>query len=281
MRIIERIDEMARWSECERRQGRRLAFVPTMGFLHEGHLQLVRDARRRGDRAVVSIFVNPTQFAPGEDFAAYPRDLERDRGLLEKEGVDVLFHPAAEEMYPDGFQTHVAVETLGSFLCGPKRPGHFRAVATVVAKLFNIVRPDVAIFGEKDYQQLAIVRRLVRDLNYPIEIVGHPTVREPDGLALSSRNVYLNAEERKAAVCLFRALGKAACAVRRGAVDAARIIAAARAEIDAQPLARVDYIELCDPVTLEDVQQLTHAALLAIAVRIGKTRLIDNTILKR
>ncbi|TMA10511.1 MAG: pantoate--beta-alanine ligase, partial [Deltaproteobacteria bacterium] len=192
MRIVEHIEEMRSWSEAERCTGKRVVLVPTMGFLHEGHLSLVREGRKRGDRLVVSIFVNPAQFAPHEDFAAYPRDFGRDCKLLEEEGVDMLFHPAAQEMYPKGFQTYVDVEKLAPLLCGGFRLGHFRGVATVVAKLLSIVRPHVAIFGEKDYQQLQIIRRLVRDLDFAVEVVGHPTVRDRDGLALSSRNIYLD-----------------------------------------------------------------------------------------
>src|SRR5215475_13377304 len=218
MEIIEHIQEMQRWSEFQRYRGERIVLVPTMGFLHDAHLSLVRDGKKRGDRLIVSIFVNPAQFSPKEDFAAYPRDFERDRALLENEHVDVLFHPSVREIYPDGYQTHVDVSKLGVFLCGAHRPGHFQGVATVVTKLFNIVRPHVAIFGEKDYQQLQLVRRLVRDLNFEIEIVGHPIVREADGLAMSSRNIYLGPEERQAALCLSRSLGRAACVVKKGEV---------------------------------------------------------------
>jgi len=202
MLIIEHISAMRRWSEAERRQGHRVVLVPTMGFLHEAHMCLVRDARKRGDRVVVSIFVKPAQFGPGEDFAAYPRDFERDRALLEKELADVVFHPTVDEMYPQGSETFVEVKRLSLPLCGAARPGHFRGVATVVTKLLNIVRPHAAIFGEKDYQQLQLIQRLVRDLDIDVEIIGHPIVREPDGLAMSSRNAYLGAAERQAAVCL-------------------------------------------------------------------------------
>jgi pantoate--beta-alanine ligase len=281
MRLIEHISEMHQWSEATRRQGRRIVLVPTMGFLHEGHLQLVRDGKKRGDRLVVSIFVNPAQFAPDEDFAAYPRDFDRDRRLLENERIDVLFHPPVEEIYPKGSQTYVSVEELGVLLCGAQRPNHFRGVATIVTKLFNIVRPEVAIFGEKDYQQLQIVRRLVHDLNFAVEIVGHPTVRERDGLAMSSRNAYLNSDEREAALCLSRALKRAECLVKEGVVAGAKIVAGARSEIDAQPLAKVEYVRLCDPATLADLEEITTSAVLALAVRIGKARLIDNTMLKR
>ncbi|MDP2602909.1 MAG: pantoate--beta-alanine ligase [Deltaproteobacteria bacterium] len=280
MVIVEQISEMQRWSDAERRQGRRIALVPTMGALHEGHLSLVRDGKMRGDRVVVSLFVNPTQFAPQEDFAGYPRDFERDRRLLDAEGTDVLFHPAPQEMYPEGFDAEIEIRDLSAPLCGAVRPGHFKGVATVVAKLFNIVRPHVAIFGCKDYQQLQIIRRLVRDLNFDVEIIGHPTVREPDGLAMSSRNAYLNSEERKAALCLYRSLRHAeemvGCGERRGAA----IVAGARAEIAREASARIDYVSLCDPESLREIDLVQDAVLLALAVRIGKARLIDNMILK-
>ncbi|MPZ77492.1 MAG: pantoate--beta-alanine ligase [Deltaproteobacteria bacterium] len=281
MQIVRHVSEMASWSETKRRQGRRIAFVPTMGFLHEGHLSLVRHAKERGDCVVVSIFVNPTQFAPTEDFTAYPRDLSRDNRLLQAEAVDVLFHPPVEEIYPTGCQTHVEVETLSKPLCGMLRPAHFRGVATVVTKLFNIVRPHAAIFGEKDYQQLQIIRRLVRDLMLDIEIIGHPIVREADGVAMSSRNAYLNAEERKAAVCLSRSLRKAECMVRRGEASAKAIIEAVGAEIKNEPLAIVEYIKIGDLETLDEVDEIRDSAVLALAVRIGKARLIDNKVLIR
>jgi len=280
MRIIEHIREMQRWSEIQRQRGERIVFVPTMGFLHDAHLSLVRDGKKRGDRVVVSIFVNPAQFSPNEDFAAYPRDFERDRGLLEREHADILFHPSVREIYPEGYQTHVDVDKLGVLLCGAHRPGHFQGVATVVAKLFNIVRPHVAIFGEKDYQQLQLVRRLARDLNFDIEIVGHPIVREADGLAMSSRNIYLSPEERQAALCLSRSLSRAACMVQRGETRGQVITDAVRAGIEKEPLARMEYVSLCDSATLEPVEEIEESALLALAVRIGKTRLIDNQILK-
>ena len=279
MQIIEHIQEMQRWSEIQRHRGARIVFVPTMGFLHNAHLRLVRDGKKRGDRVVVSIFVNPAQFSPNEDFAAYPRDFEWDRGLLESEHADVLFYPSVREIYPEGYQTHVDVDNLSALLCGAHRPGHFQGVATVVAKLFNIVRPHVAIFGEKDYQQLQLVRRLVRDLNFDIEIVGHPIVREADGLAMSSRNIYLSPEERQASLCLSRALVQAACIVHRGETRGRVITEAVRAGIEKEPLARVEYVTLCDSVTLEPLEEIQESALLALAVRIGKTRLIDNQIL--
>jgi pantoate--beta-alanine ligase len=279
MLVIERVEEMQGWSDAERRQDRRIALVPTMGFLHEGHLSLVRDGKRRGDRLVVSIFVNPAQFAPQEDFAAYPRDFGRDRELLEKIGVDVLFHPPVEEMYPQGYQTLVQVEKLSAPLCGGFRPGHFQGVATVVAKLFNIVQPHVAVFGCKDFQQLQVIRRMARDMSFRVEIVGHPTVRERDGLAMSSRNGYLNTAERRAALCLSRSLHAAECLARGGEKRAAVILDRVRREIGAEPLARLEYARLCDPETLTEIAELRGGALLALAVWIGKARLIDNIVL--
>jgi pantoate--beta-alanine ligase len=251
-----------------------------MGFLHEGHLCLVRDARLRGDLVVASIFVNSTQFAPGEDFGAYPRDFERDRQMLEAEGVDVLFHPSGAQIYPAGAQTFVEVEKLSAPLCGAVRPGHFRGVATVVAKLFNIVHPHAAIFGEKDYQQLQVIRRMVRDLAMDVEIIGHPIVREADGLAMSSRNSYLTAAERQAAVCLSRALCKAERLFRRGETAAAAIVNLVAAELGKEPLANVEYVQLCDTETLDEVVEIGAPVVLALAVRIGKARLIDNRVLK-
>ena len=280
MQIIEQIAAMRDWSENERRQGRRIVFVPTMGFLHEGHLCLVRDARKRGHRVVVSIFVNPTQFSPSEDFAGYPRDFERDRGLLEKEQIDVLFHPPVAEMYPAGVETHVEVERLSLPLCGAARSGHFRGVATVVTKLFNIVLPHAAIFGEKDYQQLQVIRQLVRDLSMNVEIVGHPIVRESDGVAMSSRNSYLTPDERRAAVCLSQSLCKAERLFRRGEKSARAIIDRVASVLAEQPLAQVEYVKLCDAETLTDIDQIRGTALLALAVRIGRARLIDNRLLK-
>jgi pantoate--beta-alanine ligase len=280
MRIIEDVSDMRPWSERQRRERQRIVLVPTMGFLHEGHLCLVRDARSRGDRVVVSIFVNPTQFGPGEDFAAYPRDFERDRRLLETENVDVLFHPSVAQIYPAGAQTFVEVEQLSLPLCGSVRPGHFRGVATVVAKLFNIVRPHAAIFGEKDYQQLQVIRRMACDLNMDVEIIGHPIVREADGLAMSSRNAYLTSAERQAALCLSRALCKAERLVRRGEVTAAKIVDRVLADLNSEPLATVEYVKLCDAETLDEVDDVLEPALLALAVRIGKARLIDNRVLK-
>ena len=280
MQIIEQIADMRAWSEGERRQLRRIVFVPTMGSLHEGHLCLVRDAKIRGERVVVSIFVNPMQFGPSEDFAKYPRDLQRDRALLESLGADVLFHPTVAEIYPDGYQTHIEVENLSLPLCGAVRPGHFRGVATVVAKLFNIVQPHVAVFGEKDFQQLQVVRRLVRDLSMDVEIVGHPIVREADGLAMSSRNAYLTPEERRAAVCLSRALCKAEKLARRGETCAKPLLRVVAAELAREPLAQVEYAKLCDADSLQEIDRVQGTAVLALAVRFGRARLIDNRIIK-
>jgi len=280
MQIIEQIADMRAWSEGERRQSRRIVFVPTMGSLHEGHLCLVRDAKTRGERVVVSIFVNPMQFGPSEDFAKYPRDLQRDRALLESLGADVLFHPTVAEIYPDGYQTHIEVQNLSLPLCGAVRPGHFRGVATVVAKLFNIVQPHVAVFGEKDFQQLQVVRRLVRDLSMDVEIVGHPIVREADGLAMSSRNAYLTPEERRAAVCLSRALCRAEKLARRGETCAAPLLRVVAAELAREPLAQVEYAKLCDADSLQEIDRVQGTAVLALAVRFGRARLIDNRIIK-
>jgi pantoate--beta-alanine ligase len=254
-------------------------FVPTMGYLHEGHLSLVRRARAENDRVAVSIFVNPTQFGPHEDYARYPRDLERDLRLLEPLGVDLVFVPSVEEMYPPGFQTWVIVEEVSRPLEGASRPGHFRGVATVVAKLFHILQPDRAYFGQKDAQQTVVIRRMVQDLNIPVEIVICPTVREPDGLAMSSRNTYLNPEERRAATVLFRALQAAKARYEAGERDAERLREAMREVIRAEPLARIDYVSVAHPETLQELERVEGPALLSLAVYIGTTRLIDNLML--
>jgi pantoate--beta-alanine ligase len=254
-------------------------FVPTMGYLHEGHLSLVRRARAENDRVAVSIFVNPTQFGPHEDYARYPRDLERDLRLLEPLGVDLVFVPSVEEMYPPGFQTWVIVEEVSRPLEGASRPGHFRGVAMVVAKLFNILQPDRAYFGQKDAQQTVVIRRMVQDLNIPVEIVICPTVREPDGLAMSSRNTYLNPEERRAATVLFRALQAAKARYEAGERDAERLREAMREVIRAEPLARIDYVSVAHPETLQELERVEGPALLSLAVYIGTTRLIDNLML--
>jgi pantoate--beta-alanine ligase len=259
--------------------GNTIAFVPTMGYFHEGHLALMREGRRHGDALIISIFVNPTQFAPTEDFQAYPRDLNRDVRLAESVGVDVTFAPEADTMYEEGHQTYVNLEALPIHLCGASRPGHFRGVATVVTKLFNIVKPHVALFGEKDYQQLAIIRRLARDLNLPIRIIGVPTVREADGLAMSSRNTYLSPDERRSALSLYQSIQLARERVSQGVREARQLIAEASGLIQSHPHTSIDYVTLCDPETLEDVQRIDKPSLMAMAVWVGHTRLIDNAVL--
>lgn len=257
-----------------------LGFVPTMGYLHDGHLELVRHARVANRTVAVSIFVNPTQFGPAEDILTYPRDVERDRLLLEEVGCDLLFYPAVEEMYPpDGADIHVVPGKLAAVLEGASRPGHFRGVATVVAKLFNIVQPERAYFGQKDGQQLAIIRRMVRDLDFPVEIVAVPTVREPDGLAISSRNTYLNPRERSAATALYRALLHAQELHLEGERDAGVLRAAVFDILAAEPLAAVDYVSVTHPETLEEMVVVDSDAMVSLAVRIGRTRLIDNVLL--
>ncbi len=270
---------MQRQCDTLRTRGKRIVLVPTMGYLHEGHLALVREGRNRGDFLVVSIFVNPTQFGPREDFNAYPRDLKRDVEFMRPERVDAVFHPDARQIYTEGFQTRVQLSGLPKHLCGRSRPIHFTGVATVVAKLFNIIKPHTAIFGEKDYQQLLVIRRMVEDLNFDVEVVGVPTVRESDGLAMSSRNTYLDAEQRQAALSLFESLKAAKTRVMEGETDAARIIRDASERIQSHPEATIDYVVLCNPKTLEPLETITRPVLLALAVKIGKTRLIDNMIL--
>ena len=251
-----------------------------MGALHEGHLSLVRAARAQSDVVAASIFVNPTQFGPNEDFSNYPRTFERDQELLEKEGVGLLFAPPVEEMYPRGGVTYVTVEGLSEKLCGKSRPGHFRGVTTVVAKLFQIVEPDVAFFGQKDAAQVAIIRHMVRDLHFPVEIVACPIVREPDGLAMSSRNAYLDPQQRASALVLYRSLLRAQSDFAKGERDAARLIAAGRELYSAQPPVRLDYFEIVDPDTLDPIAEISQPALVATAAFAGTTRLIDNLVLR-
>ena len=279
METINTVKDMQHWSDAARTRGQRIGFVPTMGYLHAGHLSLVAEARRRADVVVASIFVNPLQFGANEDLARYPRDIERDSQLLTAAGTDVLFLPDVKEMYPEGFQTTVTVERVTRGLCGASRPTHFQGVTTVVAKLFNMVKAHVAVFGQKDFQQFVAIRRMVVDLNFDIEIVGAPIIREADGLAMSSRNAYLSTPERHAALCLSRALHAAATLAERGEADALRILAAARRVITDEPRARLDYAAVVDLDTLEDVTTVRAPALLALAVHIGKTRLIDNCVL--
>ena len=276
--ISEPRDMQARTREW-RRQGRKIVLVPTMGFFHQGHMSLMEYGRTVGDKLVVSLFVNPTQFGPAEDLARYPRDLDRDAKLARQAGVDVLYTPEAPSMYPEGYQTYVSVEELSQGLCGSSRPGHFRGVATAVLKLINQVAPDVAVFGEKDYQQLLVVKRMVADLDVACEIVGRPIVREPDGLALSSRNTYLNLEERGAALCLYRGLLTARELVAAGENSREKIIAAVEGIISRTPFTRIEYVSLMDPETLQEVEAVSGAARLLMAVWVNNTRLIDNTLL--
>ena len=272
-------DQIRQW----RREGLTVGLVPTMGYLHEGHGSLVGKAAEDCDRVVASVFVNPTQFAPGEDLASYPRDFERDCEILEKQGCSMVFHPSVDEMYPDGNgKTDTYIEILNDMpkqLCGRTRPNHFRGGCTVVGKLFNIVLPDKAYFGEKDAQQLAIIRRMVRDLSYGIEIVGCPIVREPDGLAKSSRNIHLKPDERKAAVALYRSLKIAEEMASDGEKSSKTVTDAVRAEIEKEPLAEVEYVSAVDSLSMEPVETVGKDTLIAIAVRIGQTRLIDNCVL--
>lgn len=279
MRIIRNIDEMQQAADRWREGGKKIALVPTMGALHEGHISLMRAVRERADVVVASIFVNPTQFGPTEDFAKYPRDFDRDCNLSAEAGVDVIFNPDAEGMYPPGAQTYVEVTRVTTPLCGASRPGHFRGVTTVVAKLFNIVKPHLAIFGEKDFQQLTAIRRMAIDLNMDIEIIGHPIVREADGLAMSSRNVYLSSEERGKALRLSLALKEAQVLVDSGERQSDSILAKVKETLQPSVDVRIDYAQICRPDTLEELPRIDDTALLALAVRVGTTRLIDNRLL--
>lgn len=280
MKIVNKVRQMQVLSDKFKKEGKKIAFVPTMGYFHKGHLSLMERGRELADILVISIFVNPIQFGPGEDFMEYPRDLERDLSLAEGVGVDVVFIPEAEEMYPPDYQTYLEVTGLTQHLCGLFRPGHFRGVTTVVAKLFNIVKPDIALFGLKDYQQYIVIKRMVRDLNYDIEVVGCPIIREEDGLAMSSRNTYLTPEQRKSALCLYQGIKLAERLVREGQRDAKIIIKEVIDYIESKPYTQIDYVKICHPETLDDLEYLNDKALLALAVRVGKARLIDNTILE-
>jgi len=276
MKVVETIADL---KSLRPRLAEPVGFVPTMGYLHQGHLALVRQARAENVSVVVSIFVNPTQFGPHEDFARYPRDPQRDLALLEKEGTDTVFIPSADEMYPPRFNSWVEVGKVAERLEGAARPGHFRGVATVVAKLFNIVQPDRAYFGQKDAQQLIVIRKMASDLDMNLEIVAVPTVREPDGLAMSSRNTYLNPEERKAALVLYQALTLAQKLYSEGERGAEAIRQQMTALIQKQPLAKIDYISIADAETLDELDKVRPPALVSLAVKIGKTRLIDNVVL--
>lgn len=277
MKIITDITEMQTRCLNARAVGQKIAFVPTMGFLHEGHLSLLREGRKRGDLLVLSIFVNPTQFGPSEDLDCYPRDFERDESLARKCGVDLIFYPDAKAIYPDGYVTYVTVEgPLTTTLEGSCRPTHFRGVTTVVAKLFSIVQPHVALFGKKDFQQLAVIRRMTTDLNLPVEIIGMPIVRETDGLAMSSRNVYLSEGERKQSLALIDTLNRSVQMVRDGERNVTKVLESARQRLNAELDLTIDYVEICHAQTLEEVETFDQESVMLLAVSVGKTRLIDN-----
>ncbi len=282
MRIITKVKEMQRVADELRREGKVIGVVPTMGYLHEGHLSLIRIAKEKSDVVITTIFVNPLQFAPHEDYDKYPRDFERDVKLAQSAGCDIIFYPSVEEMYPENFLTYVEVEKITKVLEGEFRPTHFRGVTTVVAKLFNITKPHIAVFGQKDAQQALIIKQMVRDLNFDIEIIVAPIVREADGLAMSSRNVYLSESERKDATVLYQSLKLAEKLVKEGERNPQNIVSQMEELIRSKPTAKIDYIAIVDPNTLEKVEKLEEGEeyLVAIAVRIGSTRLIDNTLVK-
>ncbi len=280
MQVIKTIQAMKERSSQARVEGEVIVFVPTMGFFHEGHLSLMREGRKLGDLLVVSLFVNPTQFGPNEDFKNYPRDFESDRKMAEGVGTDILFAPEAGEMYPPDHQTLVRVEKVTQNLCGRSRPTHFQGVTTVVAMLFEIVVPHVAIFGEKDYQQLVTIKQMVRDLHMNVEVVGMPTVREADGLAMSSRNSNLLPEERKAALSLYRSLQKAEELLQKGERNTDQILQEMKRILQAEPLVNIDYAQVCDARTLEDVNRIEGDVVVALAAYLGKTRLIDNLVFR-
>jgi pantoate--beta-alanine ligase len=276
MDIIRSVSQMQQRAIAARTAGQRISFVPTMGFLHQGHLSLLEEGRKRGDLLILSIFVNPAQFGVGEDLEAYPRDLQQDSKMAQEAGVDIIFAPDAVEMYPSGYATYVAVDGITDTLCGVSRPGHFRGVCTIVGKLFNIVQPQVAIFGNKDFQQLAVIKRMTLDLNMAVEILAMPIFREEDGLAMSSRNAYLTADQRKQALVLSQSLEIAMQLVKSGTTDCADIISQLKKSISVNPDARIDYVQICHQLTLEDQTHVDADSVLLLAVYIGKTRLIDN-----
>lgn len=279
MQIIKMIDEVRKIVKQWKREGLTVGLVPTMGYLHEGHKSLIERAVKENDRVVVSDFVNPTQFAPNEDFESYPRDIDADAQLCESAGASIIFNPEPEEMYTDAL-TFVDMNKITKVLCGKTRPIHFSGVCTVVSKLFNIVTPDRAYFGQKDAQQLCVIRKMVKDLNFDIEIVGCPIIREADGLAKSSRNTYLSADERKAALCLSRSLAMGKEMIESGEKDAKKIVDKIKNEIEKEPAAKIDYVEIVDFNSLETIETVKKPLLCAMAVYIGKTRLIDNFILE-
>ncbi len=281
IQIITTVAEMQQRAQAARATGQRIVFVPTMGCLHQGHLSLLEAGRKQGDLLVLSIFVNPTQFGQGEDFEDYPRDLRCDSELAEVVGVDIVFAPTVAEMYPQGYATFVDVEGITKGLCGASRPGHFRGVTTVVGKLFNIIQPQLALFGNKDFQQLTVIRRMTIDLNIPVEIIGMPIFREPDGLAMSSRNVYLSAEQRQQALVLSQSIVEALRMVAAGQTDSSVIVAALENRISSKSAARIDYIKICHRLSLEEQVKVDEDSVLLLALFFGKTRLIDNSYLKR
>jgi pantoate--beta-alanine ligase len=276
MNVINSIAQMQSFSESMRRQGKRISFVPTMGYFHEGHLELMRQARKFADCLIVSIYVNPTQFGPKEDLSKYPRDFDRDSQMAQSVDVDIIFYPSDMEMYPEAYQTYVNVEKVTRNLCGLTRPGHFLGVTTVCCKLFNVVKPHVSVFGKKDYQQFVTIKRMVADLNIDLEIVGLPTVREADGLAMSSRNAYLKEDERLSALALVKSLKLARKLYDAGERKASLIISEATELIKNVPYTDVEYIKICDTSTLDDVDEITGETVMALAVKVGTTRLIDN-----
>ncbi len=283
MEIFKTISEMQSWSDKVHRSGHRICLVPTMGYFHEGHLSLMEKGKEFCSDLVVSLFVNPTQFGENEDLDSYPANIKRDISLAEAKGVSIIFMPDKKEMYPDMFQTYVELTDLPHHLCGLSRPVHFRGVATVVTKLFNIVKPDVAVFGSKDFQQLQIIKRMTRDLNYDIEIVGCPIVRENDGLAMSSRNAYLSPDQRKSALCLSQSIKRTKNMIAKGEKKAKTIKKDLEDHIKSFPFTKIDYISICDPETFEEIEDLKTMKtpiLIAMAVYVGKTRLIDNTLIK-
>ena len=280
MILISKISNLCKRIKKEKQKGRSVSFVPTMGAIHKGHLSLIKEARKRGDILVVSIFVNPTQFGPKEDLRKYPRSFLKDKKLLKENGVDILFYPTAKEMYPEGYSTYVTEEVLSKAMCGLSRPGHFRGVTTVVLKLFNIVQPDIAFFGRKDYQQAQIIKRMAKDLNFPVKIRILPIIREPDGLAMSSRNSYLNKKQRVDALCLSQALEAARVIIKQGERRSSVVIKKIKSIVRFKKSAKIDYIEICDSDDLRSLKMIKDKVLVALAVYIGKTRLIDNIVFK-
>jgi pantoate--beta-alanine ligase len=278
MKTIENISRMSTFVKMMKKEGKSIGFVPTMGYLHDGHMSLVKTARKHTDVVVMSIFVNPAQFGPKEDFEKYPRDLRRDEELAREAGVDVIFHPSVKDIYPEGYATYVAVEKLTDTLCGQSRPGHFKGVSTIVTKLFNIVKPDVAYFGQKDAQQALMIKKMAADLNMDVDVKIMPIVREKDGLAMSSRNVYLSDAERKDALVLNQSLKQAESMIKQGERDARKIVRMIEDTIRQKGTANIDYVRLVDTKELKDMKAVSGEALIALAVNFGKTRLIDNTV---